>query len=178
MLRGHIRGMGQFGFLADGSPVTIPPAPSSAPNVNAIPAAAGGNATQGRGLEFVYQTPSIAALANGAATTVTIQFDNNSVFTWLRTTVVADLAGAAQTNNGIILPLVNLQITDTGNGMSFMNAPIPLIALAGTASLPFILPTPQFVQPNASYQFQFFNYSAGTTYNNLRFQMHGFRTFQ
>lgn len=178
MLLGHIRGMGKFGHLADGTPVTIP-GPGSAPSVNSgIPAAAGGNSTQGRGLEFVYQTPSIASIAAGAATTVTIQFDNNSVFTWLRTTVVADLAGAAQTNNGIILPLVNLQITDTGNGMSFMNSPIPLIALAGTASLPFILPTPQFVQPNASYQFQFFNYSAATTYNNLRFQMHGFRTFQ
>jgi hypothetical protein len=164
--------MGRLAYLADGTPVNLPAAPA------AVPMNQGGNAAQGRGLEFVYQTPIISSLAAGAASTVTIQYDNNSVFTWLRSTVVADLAGAAQTNSTIVVPLVTLQITDTGNGMSFMNAPIPLSAIAGTASLPFILPTPQFIQPNASFQFAFVNYSAATTYLNLRFQMHGFRTFQ
>ncbi len=170
-----MRGMGRLARLADGTTVMLPPQTMPA---NSVPQNQGGNATQGRGLEFVYQTPLIASLAAGISNTQVIQFDNNSVFTWLRSTIVADLAGAAQTNSTIVVPLCTLQITDTGNGMSFMNAPIPLSAMAGTGSLPFILPTPQFIQPNASFQFQFANYSAATTYLNLRFQMHGFRTFQ
>src|SRR5277367_4487763 len=91
-------GLGQLGFLADGSPVVgtdqgpqpVSPAVAQAlqqsPQSNAqrmaaaIPSQAGGGNVQGRGLYFTYQTPVIAALAPGAATTVTIQFDQNSVF--------------------------------------------------------------------------------------------------
>lgn len=143
-----------------------------------VPANAGGNATQGRGIFFTYQTPSVASLAAGASSGAQIiQFDNNSTFTWLRTCVAADIAGAVQTVSSIVVPLVTLQITDTGNGMSFMNAPIPLEAIAGSAQLPFILPVPQFIQPNASYSFNFTNYSAATTYANLRVQLIGMRVF-
>jgi hypothetical protein len=166
-MRGGFRGLRGFGDPA-----------VAAAAARTIPPDQGGIGVQGKGLFFVYQTPSVASLAAGASSGAqTIQFDNNSMFTWLRTTIVADLAGAAQTNSTIVIPLVTVQITDTGNGMSFMNAPIPATALCGWGELPFILPIPQFIQPNASYSFTFANYSAGTTYLNLRMQLIGFRTF-
>lgn len=158
---------------------TSTPAQAQAANVpNAIPYAQGGNVVQGRGLYFSYATPNIASLAAAAATTNVIQFDNNSIFTWLRTVVQCDIAGAAITSGAIIVPLVNIQITDTGTGMSFMNGVVPIPTLAGDARLPYVLPTPQLIQPNASFQFSFTNFSAATTYANLRLVLQGFRTFQ
>lgn len=146
--------------------------------VRAIPADQGGLAVQGKGLFFVYQTPNIASLAASASSGAqTIQFDNNSMFTWLRTNIAADIAGAVQTPSSLVIPLVTVQITDTGNGMSFMNAPIPASSLCGFGELPGMLPIPQFIQPNASYAFTFVNYSNATTYANLRLQLIGFRTF-
>lgn len=158
-------------FLGDSTITTQPPP-------NAIPYNSGGNLVQGRGLFFSYNTPAIASLANGATSTVTIQFDNNSIFTWLRACVRADIAGAVQTPSSMVIPLVTLQITDTGTGMSFMNGPTAVEAIAGTGQLPYVLPTPQLIQPNASLQFAFSNYSSATTYANLQFILQGFRTFQ
>jgi hypothetical protein len=186
-MRGGFGRMGRYGGFGDASSNSNATAPVP-PGVNAgqpvyapgqIPDYAGGNAISGKGIFFTYQTPNIASLANGASSgNQIIQFDNNSTFLWLRATVVADIAGAVQTNSTEVIPLCTIQITDTGNGMSFMNAPIPLAAIAGEARLPFILPVPQFIQPNASYSFNFTNYSAATTYANLRYQLIGFRMFQ
>lgn len=191
-------GMGRLGYLADGTPVVGTangPQPVSAPvaaalaqspqsnaQINAIPSQAGGGNVQGRGLYFTYQTPLVASLAPGAATAVTIQFDQNSTFNWLRTTFSVDKTNAALTINTLIIPFITLQITDTGNGMSFMNAPIPVYAMAGVeGNLPYVLPTPQLVQPNASYQFQIASFSTAgggnETYTNFRLQLHGYRIF-
>src|SRR5271168_3687222 len=183
-------GLGQLGRLADGTPVVGTaqgPQPVSAAVAQAlatqgIPSQAGGGNVQGRGLYFTYQTPVIATLAPGAATTNTIQFDQNSVFNWLRTTFTADLTNAAETISTLINPYVTLQITDTGNGMSFMNGPIPVTSMAGfKGELPYVLPTPQLVQSNASYQFQWASFSTAgggnETYTNLRLQLHGYRIF-
>jgi hypothetical protein len=183
-------GLGKLGFLADGTPVVgtasgpqpVSPQVAQALQTQGVPSQAGGGNVQGRGLYFTYQTPVIASLAPGAATTNTIQFDQNSVFNWLRTTFTVDLANAAETIGTLVAPYVTLQITDTGNGMSFMNGPIPIISMAGfKAELPYVLPTPQLVQSNASYQFQWASFSTAgggnQTYTNLRLQMHGYRIF-
>ncbi len=175
--------MGRIGYLADGTAVQISPAGGAnmiSPPINAgVPGGSGGGLVQGRGLVFQYQTPVITSLANGASTLVTIQFDQNSVFNWLRSTVEVNLS--TDTYETMSRPMVTLQISDTGNGMSFMNTPVPLSAIAGTGQLPYVLPTPQLIQSNASYQFAFANYSGtgstATTYYNLRFTMHGFRIF-
>jgi hypothetical protein len=162
-----------MGRFADGTPAMQNPDGTW----NAVPAGVGGGNVQGRGLVFQYQTPNIASLAAGASSTVVIQFDQNSQFNWLRTTVSADIAGAVETSSSYVLPLCTLQMTDTGSGMSFQNAPVPIFTIAGTGQLPYVLPTPQLIQSNASYQFAFNNYSAATTYTNLRIQLQGFRIF-
>lgn len=181
-------GLGQLGRLADGTavvgtsqgPQAVSEGVAAAIASSAVPANAGGALVQGKGLDFKYQTPIIASLAQGASQQVTIQFDQNSSFNWLRTTYTVDISGAAETESSIVVPLVTVQITDQGSGMSFMNAPIPVYSIAGSnGSLPYVLPTPQLIQPNASYVYQFANYSGGggTTYTNLRMQFHGYRIF-
>jgi hypothetical protein len=144
-----------------------------------VPPSAGGNATQGKGIAFTYSTPVYASLANGVSSGAQIiQFDNNSTFQWLRSFFTCDLSSAGFTESTQPIPLITVQITDTGNGMSFMNAAVPVYTVAGILpGLPFILPVPQFVQPNASYSFTFANYSAASTYTNLRFSLVGYRMF-
>ena len=169
-----MRGMGRMGgFRGLGA------TPVAAPGAN-VPSYAGGNSVQGKGIAFTYQTPNVASLAPSASSGAqNIQFDNNSTFLWLRSTFSVDISEAALTSGSFVIPLVTVQITDTGNGMCFMNAPVPLFDIAGwSGELPYILPTPQFIQANASYSFSFTSYVAtGTTYTNLRMQLHGYRMF-
>lgn len=132
---------------------------------------------EGRRMFYVYQTPNIASLANSASTTNTIQFDIDSVFCWVRWNFFTDIAGTALTTDTNVLPLVTVQVTDTGSGTNFFNNPVPIPSVLGNGPLPFVLPSPQFIQPAASLQFAFNNYSAGTTYANLRLQLIGFKVY-
>lgn len=132
---------------------------------------------EGRRMFYIYQTPNVASIAAAASATNTIQFDIDSVFCWLRICVFADIAGAVQTVSSLVVPLVTMQVTDTGSGTNFFNNPIPLGAIAGSAQLPFVMPSPQFVQPAASLQFAFANFSNATTYANLRVQLIGFKVY-
>ncbi len=178
-------GLGQLARLADGTavigtatgPQPVSESVASAISTNVVPSNAGGQLVQGKGLFFQYQTPTIASLAHGASQQVTIQFDQNSSFNWLRTTYAVNISGDAEELSLMILPEVTLQITDQGSGMSFMNAPIPLYSFAGFGQLPYVLPTPQLIQPNASFVYSFSNYSSGSTYINLTVQFHGYRIF-
>jgi hypothetical protein len=168
-MRGGFRG-GRFGDTSG----------AALPNPQAgVPGAAGGNATQGKGIVFTYSTPLYATLNHGASSgSQIIQFDNNSTFQWLRSFFTCDVSAAQFTESSQPIPLITVQITDTGNGMSFMNAPIPVYAVAGIfPGLPFILPTPQWIQPNASYALNFTNYDAAVNYTNLRFELIGVRYF-
>lgn len=160
--------MGRLGRFGE-----VQAAPAVAPNRNVDYE----RYVEGRRFKFSYQTPNIASIAAAGTATNVIQFDLDSVFCWLRTAVFVDVAGAAQNVGNQELPLVTCLITDTGSGQAYMNAPIPLPSIAGTGELPFIEPAPQYVQPNTSLQFQFTNFSAATTYANLRVQLHGFKVY-
>lgn len=162
---GNLRGMGRLGDTNTAA---------------AVPPSQGGNAVQGKGIVFVYQTPNVATLNHGNASgSQVIQFDNNSTFLWLSSTFTADIAAAAFTAATQPLPLITATIQDTGNGMQFMNAALPVYQIAGIEpGFPYILPTPQLIQPNASYSFNFSNYDAAVNYTNVRMQLHGFRIFR
>lgn len=130
-----------------------------------------------RAIPFWYQTPNVAALAAGANTQVALPFDQDSWFIWQKITVFADIAGAAQTDSTRVLPLVTVQLTDSGNAGGFMSAPVPIPALMGDGRLPLILPAPFLISPNRTLTFAFVNYSAATAYANLRVQLHGIKRF-
>jgi len=126
---------------------------------------------------FVYQTPNVAALAAAGNAQAVIPFDTDSNFVWQKMAVFCDIAGAAQTDSTRVLPLVTVQITDSGNSQGFMNAAIPIPSIFGDGRLPFVLPGPQAVRPGASFTFAFVNYSAATAYANLRVALIGVKRF-
>ena len=131
-----------------------------------------------RAIPFWYQTPNVAALAFGANTQVALPFDQDSWFIWQKITVFCDIAGAALTDSTRILPLVTVQLIDSGNAGGFMSGPVPIPALMGDGRLPLILPAPFLISPNRTLTFNFTNYSAATNYANLRVQLHGIKRFQ
>lgn len=133
---------------------------------------------QNRAIPFWYQTPNVAALAAGASTQVALPFDQDSWFVWQKISVFADIAGAVQTDSSRVLPLVTVQLTDSGNAGGFMSAPIPIPTLMGDGRLPLILPAPFLISPNRTLTFNFTNFSAATSYANLRVQLHGIKRFQ
>lgn len=171
------RGLGRFGDASGGpgSGSGLPPVGFVLPS--GVPANAGGSIVQGDGFLYTYNIIFAASLAAAANSTVTQQFDQVTVFKWVRTTLYGAIADAAQTDSSRVLPLCTLKITDAGSGMAFMNNPVPIFDIAGSGTLPYVLPTPQFVLANAVLQFTLLNISAATTYTNLMLQLHGYKLY-
>ena len=128
-------------------------------------------------IDFVYQTPNVVALAAAANAQVALPFDQDSNFIWQKISFFCDLAGAVQTDSSRVLPLVLMQITDSGNSQGYMNAPVPIPAFCGDGRLPMVLPAPMLIRPNSTLQFAFTNYSAATAYANLRILLIGIKRF-
>lgn len=112
-----------------------------------------------------------AATANGA-----IQIQADSDFETQKLAMFADIAAAAQTEDTRVLPLVSLQVQDTGTGRQIFNIAVPIPAIMGDGRIPFILPTTKIFSKNASVAFSVTNFSAATTYN-LRLLMIGSKIF-
>jgi hypothetical protein len=109
---------------------------------------------------FVYQS-SIASGAN-ASDSINIQADSDFILQKL--TFFADIAGAAQTSATQVLPLITMQITDTGSGRQVFSDNIPIPAIFGTGSLPFILPNPRRFASNSTIALSYTNIDAASTY--------------
>lgn len=112
---------------------------------------------------YVYQT-SVASIAASANATTTINIRAHADFVIHKLTMFSDVAGAAQSDSTRVLPLVTVQITDTGAGKQFFSDVVPIAALFGDGGLPFILPGPRRVAANATLSFAFNNFSIATTY--------------
>lgn len=116
-------------------------------------------------------------LGAGQAQNGAIQIQADSDFELQKMAFFADIAGGPETADGRVLPLVALQITDTGTGRQIFNTDVPVPATMGDGQIPFILPTTKIFSANASVAFQVTNYSAATTYN-LRLVCFGAKLFQ
>lgn len=125
-----------------------------------------------RAQEFYTYQASFSSLANGSDATANISIEADSFFKAQKLTYMADLAAAAQTESGRVIPLCTILITDTGSGRRLMNEAIPIPALFGNGQLPFILPTPKVFKPQSTISIQVANYSAASTYN-LYISIHG-----
>jgi hypothetical protein len=124
---------------------------------------------------FVYDI-DFAALAPGASANGQIQIQADADFELQKLTQFSDLAGALETEATRVLPLVTIQITDTGTGRQMFNAPVPIPALFGDGRIPFILPTTKLFSRNASVAFVLANYADADTYN-IRLQLIGAKIF-
>lgn len=112
---------------------------------------------------YVYQV-NLTSIAGAANATSSLNIRAHADFVIHKMTMFADIAAAVQTDSGRVLPSVTLQITDTGAGRQFFSDVVPLPALFGSGTLPFILPGPRRVAANSTLLFTWNNISAATTY--------------
>lgn len=148
--------------------------PMNAPNLNPNARRAGGGGGVRRDF-FVYAI-NFLSFAPGA-TNGSIQIQADADFELQKLSMFADIAQAVQTASTRVLPLVTLQMTDTGTGRQVFNTEIPIPAVMGDGQIPFILPTTKIFSANASIQFAVTNFSAATTYD-LRILLIGSKVFQ
>ena len=126
--------------------------------------------------DFFAYTLTFAALLAGTAAQGAIQIQSDSDFELTKFTMFADIAAGAETEATRVLPLVTIQITDTGTGRSLFSSPLPIPAIFGDGRIPFILPVPKIFSANASVAVQVGNFAAATDYN-LRILLIGAKIF-
>jgi hypothetical protein len=64
-----------------------------------------------------------------------------------------------------VLPLVTVQIQDTGSGRNLFSNPIPLPAIAGDGRVPFLLPIARIFKASATITVTFTNYDTAIAYD-------------
>jgi hypothetical protein len=116
---------------------------------------------------YVYEARTTAGtpIAAGITQTDAIPIEADSNFILEKLAYFADIAAAAQTQSTQVLPLVTIQIQDTGSGRNLMANPIPIPSIFGFGYLPFVLPKPRIFMRNTTIQITFTNFSAATSYN-------------
>lgn len=124
------------------------------------------------------QTFSIASLATGASTTVNSNIDSSAPFVWNRTTYFCDIAGALQTDANRVVPMITVQLTDTGSKRQLFDISQPFNNIAGYGGIPQLLEQPYLFQPNSNITGAFTCYAvAGTTYTNIFLTLLGYRIY-
>lgn len=127
--------------------------------------------------DFYTYNIQFQSLAANTSATGFIQIEADSDFYVQKLAYFADLAGAAQTFNTLVIPLVTVTIVDTGSGRQLMNAPVPVTNIFGDGRLPYILPTPKLFVKNSRINFTVQNFSVATTYTNLWLNLEGKKIF-
>ena len=94
-----------------------------------------------------------------------VQIEADSDFLIQKLAYFASIAGAAQTFNTIVIPLVDIVIVDTGSGRQLMNLAIPIPTFFGDGRLPYILPTPKLFTKNTRINVTVNNFAAITEYD-------------
>lgn len=122
--------------------------------------------------QYTYVT-EVKNLLAGTGDTFNLQIEADAYFVITKFSYMADIAGAPQTENTRVIPLVRCFITDTGSGRGLMSQAVDVSSIAGHEGLPFIPPTARWIRPNSAVNVQFTNYSAATTYANVSLYLHG-----
>ena len=126
--------------------------------------------------DFYSYTQRTTNLAAGATVALTYQIEADSYFYMNALSYQADLAGAALTDSGNIVPLITLLLFDSGSGRNLMANAVPLNAIAGYNGAPFRLPKPRRFAATAQITATLVNYSAATAYN-LSLTLSGFKVY-
>lgn len=128
------------------------------------------------GSDIMFYTTNVQGLASTAPNGQSqIQIDSGVDFFWFASTYQADIAGGAQTESTLIIPLVNVLINDTGSRKNLMNQALPVSAIAGFGERPYRLIRPRLFRASSTINFTWTSIvAAGTTYANLFFTLHGY----
>lgn len=124
----------------------------------------------------VYEVDS-GSIAAGVTNVAALTIQQDSAFKWMKLCAFADIAGAVQTQSSQVIPLATLQIVDLGSGRQLFSTPAPIGNIAGLMGQPLILPIPRRFKPFSQIQFTFANFSAATTYANIRLSLIGTKIF-
>lgn len=124
---------------------------------------------------YIYEAEALAIAPAGSANDI-INIEADSDFILQKLTYEADIAAATQTDSTRVVPLVTVQLIDSGSGRQLMQNPIPIPSTFGTGQLPFILPNPRKFLRNSTIQVAFTNFSAATTYN-IRLAFLGYKIY-
>ena len=125
---------------------------------------------------YVYEEDFLA-LTQGSTAIGSINIQADSDFVVQKLTYFADIAVAVQTDSNRVIPLITVQITDSGSGRNLMEAPVPIANVFGTGQLPFILPQPKLFLARTTITVSVTNFSASTDYN-LRLSLTGYKVFR
>jgi len=119
-----------------------------------------GQGTKEAKLFYSYSLDSgtLSAGASGSDA-VTIESDSNFVLTKMAF-FASDGAGAAQEHDTRIIPLVRIQLRDTGSGRNLLDGTQPIVNLFGTGEIPFILPIQQIIRANSVLRADFTSFEA------------------
>lgn len=127
-------------------------------------------------LDYYVYNATFAALAPGDSASAIIAIEADANFVWMKTSGFADIAAAAQTYDNRVVPLVSLQITDTGSGRQLFNGETAWSNVVGWGEIPYILPLRRKFKANSSFRVQVTNFDTAITYN-LRLSFSGYKDF-
>lgn len=127
-------------------------------------------------LNYAYEF-EVASIASGATARDQINIDSDSNFHWMKGSCFGAVASAGQTDSSRVIPLINIQLTDTGSGRQLFSNPVPISTFFGTGEIPMILPLTQMFKPNSTIICEFENFDAAQTYTDVRLLLIGFKEF-
>lgn len=125
---------------------------------------------------FVYEA-FVDQIAPAGVAADTIQIQADADFIWQKSTYEADDAGAAQTDATRVIPLVLIQITDTGSNRQLFFNPIPIVNVFGTGRVPFILPNPRLFIKTSTIQIDFTSFEAADD-RSVRLSFIGYKFYR
>lgn len=125
---------------------------------------------------YVYEE-DFPDLDAGTTGTGNINIQADSDFVVQKLTYFADTDKQPQTDSSRVIPLINVNITDSGSGRNLMETAIPVPNLFGTGQIPFILPQPKLFLARSTIAITVTNFSAVTVYN-LKLSFIGYKVFR
>lgn len=138
--------------------------------------------TDENGIKWAYDhyiySASVSALAAAASLTDQVNIEADANFVIVKAAYFADLAGAVQTEDSRVIPLVRVQINDTGSGRNLQNQAVPIASLAGHEGLPLVWPVPRTFKAKSTINVTFTNFSSATTYTNVELAFIGYKKFR
>jgi hypothetical protein len=129
--------------------------------------------------DFYVYVEDFTTLTNGTSQTgnVNIQADSDFVIQKLTYVALDDLTTSLAAATAIV-PLVTMQITDSGSGRTFFEAATLISGIFGNGELPFILPTPKLVPARSTLTVTLSNISTSIDYSRISVYFIGYKVFR
>lgn len=126
---------------------------------------------------FVYELNRTTVLNAGVTANLSFTTDNDSDFMWTKFNAQAGTADDGQTSSTIIVPILDVIITDNSSGRQLMNDQVPLYNIAGSGSLPFILPIERIIKARSTIAVKLINATDNVNYLPVKLSFIGVKLF-